>query len=115
MNIRSTLIVLSLSLVPSLALAQSSVPQSAAPAAPAVEAAKPAATGATGQPRSEASIKFREACAADVQKFCSTVERGKDKDGRNQMRACLDSHAKDLTDTCKAARAEREAQSKTKS
>ena len=48
--------------------------------------------------------KFREACGADVQKFCATVDKA-----RGAIRTCLDSHAADLSATCKTARAERAA------
>ncbi|HZT48224.1 MAG TPA: cysteine rich repeat-containing protein [Hyphomicrobiaceae bacterium] len=54
--------------------------------------------------RDEARQKLRAACAADVQKFCATVERGK-----GALRACLESHETQLSDGCKAARAERAA------
>jgi hypothetical protein len=42
-----------------------------------------------------------KACGDDIQKFCANVEKGK-----GQMRACLDSHATELSDACKTARAE---------
>ena len=48
--------------------------------------------------------KMRTACSADVQKFCGQIERGK-----GQMRACLEEHASDLSEACRAARAERAA------
>jgi cysteine rich repeat protein len=48
--------------------------------------------------------KMRTACSADVQKFCGQTERGK-----GMMRACLEQHASDLSETCRAARAERAA------
>jgi hypothetical protein len=48
---------------------------------------------------------MRAACSADVQKFCSGIERGK-----GLMRACLDQHQKELSAGCQAARAERAAQ-----
>ena len=52
----------------------------------------------------EAREKMRAACAADVQKFCANVERGK-----GAMRTCLDAHETQLSDDCTAARAERAA------
>lgn len=42
-----------------------------------------------------------KACGDDVKKFCANVDKGK-----GQMRACLDSHAAELSDSCKSARAE---------
>jgi cysteine rich repeat protein len=48
--------------------------------------------------------KMRAACSADVQKLCGQIERGK-----GQMRACLEEHASDLSEACRAARAERAA------
>jgi len=55
--------------------------------------------------RTAAREKMRAACSADVQKFCSGIERGK-----GLMRACLDQHQKELSAGCQAARAERAAQ-----
>jgi hypothetical protein len=55
-------------------------------------------------PSPEAREKFRAACGADVQKFCADVERGK-----GAMRSCLETHEKELSAACKAARAERAA------
>jgi hypothetical protein len=54
--------------------------------------------------KSEARAKVREACGADMQKFCAGVERAK-----GAMRACLVEHEKDLSAECKAARDERAA------
>ena len=48
--------------------------------------------------------KMRTACAADVQKFCANIDRVK-----GAMRSCLEAHDKQLSDGCKAARAERAA------
>jgi hypothetical protein len=53
----------------------------------------------------EARNKVRAACAADIQKFCASIERAK-----GAMRSCLEAHENDLTATCKAARAERAAE-----
>jgi hypothetical protein len=75
---------LALSLVPWTALAQG-------PATPATE-------------RNEARQKLRAACAADVQTFCANIERV-----RGALRACLETHETQLSDGCKAARAERAA------
>ena len=50
--------------------------------------------------KSEGREKTRTACAADVQKFCPNVERGKDA-----MRACLQANAARLSEPCKAASA----------
>ena len=54
----------------------------------------------------EARDKVRAACAADVQKFCANVERGT---GKGEMRACMKTNEAQLSDACKAARAERSA------
>jgi hypothetical protein len=75
---------LAFSLVPWTVLAQS-------PAAPTAE-------------RSEARQKLRAACAADVQKFCASIERV-----RGALRTCLETHETQLSDGCRAARAERAA------
>jgi len=72
-------------LLPAAALAQT-------PAAPP----SPQATEARG--------KVRVACAADVQKLCPDIERGK-----GEKRACLQAHQADLSDECRAARVERQA------
>lgn len=60
----------------------------------------PADSAATATQAPEGG-KRRKACGDDVQKFCANVEKGK-----GQMRACLDSHATELSDPCKTARAE---------
>src|SRR5262245_11603696 len=75
-------------LLPAAALAQSATPRSADP----------------DPERAAAREKMRAACAADIQKFCAGIERGK-----GQMRACLETHQKDLSPACQAARAERAA------
>ena len=59
---------------------------------------------APSQSAPEAREKMRAACAADVQKFCANIERAK-----GAMRSCLEAHDKQLSDGCKAARAERAA------
>ena len=73
-----------LSVLPAIALAQS-----APPASPE---------------RAETRQRVRTACAADIQKFCANIERGK-----GMMRACLDQHQANLSGECSAARAERAA------
>ena len=50
-----------------------------------------------------------QACATDIANFCATVEKGK-----GMMRACLDSHGKELYDGCKTARAGHAAKEKDK-
>ena len=72
-------------LLPAAALAQT-------PAAPA----SPQATEARG--------KVRAACAADAQKFCPNIERGK-----GARRACLQAHETELSEGCRLARAKRAA------
>jgi hypothetical protein len=83
MQLKSYGLALALVVLPLMALAQG--------------AAEPKATP-------EARAKMRDACAADVQKFCADVERGK-----GAMRTCLEAHQTQLSDGCKAARAERAA------
>jgi membrane fusion protein, multidrug efflux system len=56
-------------------------------------AKSPAATA-----QSEAREKARTACAQDVQKFCAKAERTKDA-----IRTCLQAHAPELSEGCKAA------------
>jgi hypothetical protein len=75
-------------LLPAAALAQSATPQ-ATPDSPE---------------RAAAREKMRAACAADIQKFCAGIERGK-----GARRACLDQHQSELSPACQAARAERAA------
>ena len=45
--------------------------------------------------------KMREACKADVEKFCKDA-----KGDRDAMRKCMQDHEKDLSDECKKAREE---------
>ena len=47
---------------------------------------------------SEARVNFRAACADDAQKLCSGLER-------RELRACLQTNAGKLSDSCKAATA----------
>ena len=89
MSFKTTVAVALLCLAPIAALAQT------APAAsPAATTAAPEVVGA----------KRGQACQADIQKFCATVDKVK-----GAMRACLDSHTAELSDGCKTARAERAA------
>ena len=46
--------------------------------------------------------QLKGACSADVQKFCADAPRGK-----GQVRACLETHQAEISDTCKAAMAAR--------
>ncbi|HEY7552574.1 MAG TPA: cysteine rich repeat-containing protein [Hyphomicrobiaceae bacterium] len=78
-------------LLPAAAIAQGP----ATPTAPGV----PASAEAT-----EMRQKMRAACSVDVQKFCGQIERGK-----GMLRACLEQHQNDLSEACRAARAERAA------
>jgi membrane-bound lytic murein transglycosylase B len=90
MNRKTIGVALALSMLPLAALAQSTTPQ------------KPADTSSVAT--SESREKYRTACAADVQKFCAGIEKAK-----GATRACLDTNAAQLSDTCKAARSERAA------
>lgn len=85
MNKRTLGTALILAFLPAAALAQS------APPAPSAE-------------RTEARAKVRTSCAADIQKFCASIERVK-----GAMRACLDQNQASLSADCSAARAERAA------
>jgi Cysteine rich repeat len=51
--------------------------------------------------------KHWTACQAEIQKFCSNIEKGKGK-----MRACLTEHTADLSDGCKTSMAEHAAKAK---
>jgi hypothetical protein len=62
------------------------------------------AEGAGPQTQFEARAKVREACAADAQRFCANVERGK-----GAMRTCLQAHETQLSEGCRAARSARDA------
>jgi hypothetical protein len=53
--------------------------------------------------------KHWAACQTEIQKFCSTVEKGKGK-----MRACLTEHTAELSDGCKTSMAEHAAKAKEK-
>jgi hypothetical protein len=88
MHIRTTIVALCLCLGTSAAFAADDA--SPAPA--------PAGTG-----------KHWTACQTEIQKFCSTVEKGKGK-----MRACLTEHTADLSDGCKTSMAEHAAKAKEK-
>ncbi len=90
MNFKTGGVVLALAALPLTALALTALAQS------------PTATPAAA--KQEARAKFRAACGADVQKFCANVERAK-----GARRACLTAHETELSDACKAARAERAA------
>ena len=68
------------------------------PASPPAGADAGKGAGAATTSKSEAREKTRTACAADVQKFCANVERGRDG-----IRECLQAHAAELSDSCKAA------------
>ena len=59
--------------------------------------------GAAADSAAEARAKARAACAADAEKFCAGVERGKG----GGMRACFVAHEAELSAECKAARTER--------
>jgi hypothetical protein len=79
------------------ALAQSALAQSAAPA--------PAAGAAPADP----AVKARwAACEGDVKSFCASVDRTV----KGAMKACLESHAKELSEGCTKARAEAAAEKK---
>jgi hypothetical protein len=68
-------------------------------AAPAITLAEDAAAPAAG------TGKHLQACSAEIQKFCATVEKGK-----GLMRKCLESHTSELSDGCKTRLAERAAE-----
>ena len=48
-------------------------------------------------------------CAAEVQKFCATVEKGK-----GLIHACLEAHSSELSEGCKTSMAEHAAKAKEK-
>jgi Cysteine rich repeat len=109
MNFKIAIAVTGLCLLPALALAQTASPAPAPaatpPAAPVTATAPaPSAAPAASPVEAEAMKKVRQACAADAAKFCATVEKGK-----GQMRACLESHAAELSATCKEGLAARAA------
>jgi multidrug efflux system membrane fusion protein len=76
-----------------VAVVRAEDPPASAPAG--ADAAK--GTGPATTAKSEAREKTRTACAADVQKFCATIER------RDAIRDCLQAHAAELSGSCKAA------------
>jgi hypothetical protein len=82
---RAILAAAALAVLPLAALAQSTTPP------------------ATDQREGRSAV--RAACAADIQKFCASIERA-----RGAMRSCLEAHEQDLSAACKAARAERAAE-----
>ena len=83
MHLKTYGFALALAVLPMTALAQTATPPKATP---------------------EMREKMRAACAADVQKFCANIDRVK-----GAMRSCLEAHDKQLSDGCKAVRAERAA------
>ncbi len=87
MTFKTCLAALAFGVMPLAALAQGVTPPAPTPA------------------QSEARQKVRAACAADIQKFCADVERGKN----GGMRACLEKNDQQLSAGCKTARAERAA------
>jgi hypothetical protein len=64
-------------------------------------AASLGADAPAGSPTPEEQAKRWAACQTEVQKFCANIEHGKGK-----MRACLEGHAAELSDGCKARMAE---------
>jgi hypothetical protein len=52
----------------------------------------------------DARVKLKDACGADLEKFCKDVKKG---DGR---KACLRTHASDLQPSCTDALKERDAE-----
>ena len=93
MSIKSSLAVVFVVIASAGAVAQTA--STPAPAAP---------SSAVSTAPDTAGAKIRVACATDVQTFCATAPKGK-----GMMRACLDTHAADLSASCKSARAERAA------
>jgi hypothetical protein len=71
---------------------------------PVAALAQEASAPQSSPERAEARQKVRTACAAEIQKFCANIERGK-----GATRACLDQHQASLSTECSAARAERAA------
>lgn len=73
--------------------------------APAAKTAAPtpsvAPSTTAAVPADGAGSKRWQTCAADVQKFCGAVEKGKGAVGK-----CLESHAAELTPACKTSMAE---------
>jgi hypothetical protein len=89
MSTRSAIALALLCTAPLAALAETA----AAPPGPqATENASPAPAG---------KGKRWQACAVELEKFCSTVEKGK-----GLKRACLESHSAELSDGCKTSMAE---------
>jgi hypothetical protein len=95
MTTRSLIVLAMLSLAPAAALAED-----------------PASTSATAAEAGSSQGKGKrwQACAAELQKFCATIEKGK-----GLRRACLESHAAELSEGCKTNLAERAARAKAKS
>lgn len=83
---------------------------SAPVAAFAADATPPATAPASGADAAAAATTVHigprwVACTAEIQKLCANIEHGKGK-----MRACLEGHAADLSEPCKATVAEHAAQ-----
>ena len=81
-------------------LCLAALPAFAQTAAPAPSAAAPNATEA--RPADPVAKARWQACQGDVQKLCGTVDRSV----KGVMKVCLESHASELSDGCKSARAE---------
>ena len=61
----------------------------------------------TAAPADAPSAKGK--CAAEVQKFCATVQKGK-----GLIHACLEAHSSELSEGCKTSMAEHTAKAKEK-
>lgn len=95
---------LGIALYASCAVAQTATPASPPTPAPSgTDRASPPAKRVPATPEMRAArTKFRTACAQDAQKHCADIEKGKG----GGLQRCLQSHAKELSPDCSAARAE---------
>jgi hypothetical protein len=86
-----------------LAAAVMLAPFAAVAAEDAAKAAAPKDAAKTEAPHDAAEHAKRwAACSAEITKFCASAEQG-----RGKTRACLEPHAAELSDGCKARMAEK--------
>ncbi len=122
--LKTTLIAGFVTLATSVAVFAQTAPAPTAPAKAPAAATAPAAPAATATPAAKpddaARGKFRQACGADITKFCGDIKPVANatpdqmKETRSKMRACLTTNSAKLSTDCKSAMSEREAASAAK-
>jgi hypothetical protein len=108
-NMKIIILAAALGALPAIAFAQNVPAPVAAAGSAAATVTAPATAPAPGatKPEDGERQKYRQACAAEIVRFCADIEKGKGK-----KRACLESHASEIGAPCKDALAERAAAKK---